>query len=188
MTDAASRLGHLDAWALLALWASLGTTAVAAQEPPPNPGERIRVELSPTAPPGLPSQWEGVFVTVRQNNIVASNPYYGGVAVPLNAVQSLSVERSRPRSYSWVRGVVSGGAFGIGMWRFLRVLCRKGCDGGLGSAWLPAAASGLGVAMLVSGQGPGTHWVRAGLPVPEPEAGPGPLGVSFSLSLPRDRR
>lgn len=118
---------------------------------------------------------------VRQNALVTRSPYVGPLALPLTAVRRLEVQRARGAAYAALRGGIAGGAFGVGMWQFLRILCRTGCDGGLGSAWLPATATGLVVGLLVAGQGPGTHWVRAAVPQPQR----GSVAVGLSLRLPR---
>ena len=147
-----------------------GAVPLGAQEAPLSPGETIRLQVESRAAwnLGLDSPMEGVFLMVLEDALVASSPYYGRLAVPLSAVEALEVQRARKRSHVFVRGGIVGGAFGVGMWQFLKILCRSGCDNGLGSAWLPAAVSGLFVGALVAGQGPGTHWVPAELPPPQP--------------------
>lgn len=123
----------------------------------------MRVELIPTAvaPPGVSSPWEGTFLTFRDDALVASNPLGGALALPLEEIRSLDVERPRSSAYTIGRGALVGTAFGIGMWQFLNLLCRSGCDSG--NTWLPAAGAGTLVGVLVAVKAPGRHWVSVTL-------------------------
>jgi hypothetical protein len=150
--------------------------SVDEEGPPPASGERIRMDLDPAvrASIGLSSPWEGTFLMVRDGELVANDAALGrAVAVPLSAVQTLHVRRERAGIHAVRRGAIAGAAFGTGMWLQLRILCRSGCEGVLGSAWLPATVTGLFFGALFAGQGPGEHWVSARLPVP---GGSGPGG------------
>lgn len=156
--------------AALLLFALLALPGLGTSQTGPNPGERIRIEMGPQTAGalGVTSPWEGTFIMVRQDALVASNPLSGGMALPLSGVQAIQVRRRRATSHALVRGTLAGTVFGVAAWRFLRVLCRTGCENGVGSAWAPALGSGLLVALLVAGQGPGEHWVYIDVPAPEP--------------------
>ena len=150
--------------------------AVEEQGPSPTEGERIRVELDPItrATTRLTSPWEGTFLAVREGDMVAVDSARGRpVALPLDGVWDLQVQRERPRSYALRRGAIAGGALGTGMWLQLRILCRSACDGVLGSAWMPATVTALIFGALFAAQGPGEHWVSAPLPEPAEGAGAG---------------
>ena len=137
-----------------------------AQEVGPRQGDRIRVELRPSTagPLGLGSPLEGLFIMYQDSALIASGPSAGAVRLPLRDIESLQIARSRSTTYSVARGALAGTAFGVGMWQFLKVLCRSGCDSGLGSAWLPATITGGLVALIVGTRAPGHHWVRVPLP------------------------
>jgi len=167
---------------------------VEEQGPPPTEGERIRVELDPVtrATMRITSPWEGTFVAVREGDLVGQDPTLGRpIALPLAGMRDLQVRRERPRRYALRRGAIAGAAFGTGMWLHLRILCRSGCDGVAGSAWMPATVTALLFGVLFAAQGPGEHWVSA--PLPESAERPGdaaPLGgaapkrVDVGLRLP----
>ena len=165
---------------LLETW--LAAAPAGAQETPLAAGETIRVQLGSQVAGtlGVPTPMEAVFIMVREDALVASSPYYGRIAVPLSAVESIRVQRTRSRSHALLKGGIAGAAFAVGMWQFLEVLCRDACSGGIKSAWFPATVSGVFVGGLVAGQGPGTRWVDATLPPPERAPG----GVLFSLPVP----
>jgi hypothetical protein len=124
-----------------------------AQEVHPQQGERIRVEVGPaTAAP------------FQDETLVANGPIYGAMRLPLDGIESLHVERRKSTAYAIAKGGLVGTAFGVGMWRFLDILCRTGCDSGLGSAWFPAAVSGALVALVVGTRAPGRQWISVPLP------------------------
>ena len=139
----------------------------AAQEVQPNPGERIRVDLSPAAVTllSLTSPWEGSFVMVQERALVVEHPNTGAMRLPVDAIQSLQVERARSRARSVGLGAGAGAAFGVGMWQFLAILCGAGCDAGDASTWAPATAAGLVVGWVVGVKASrGRHWVNASVP------------------------
>lgn len=157
---------------LLSCWAGVVVAACAAAEPSeaqdvhPQPGERIRVELSSTSalPVDLPSPWEGTFVMFRDEALIGTSAFLPPLAMPLADIRSLEVERRRSRAHTVAKGALVGTAFGVGMWKFLGTLCRSGCDSDFGSAGLPATLTGGVVAVLVGVLAPGRHWVTAELP------------------------
>lgn len=133
----------------------------------PTQGERIRVELDPalTASSALTSTWEATFLMFQDRALVATGDFGGPRRVPFDGIQTLQVERDRSTRSAIVRGAAVGAAFGLGMWGFLRILCRSGCGGGSDSAWLPAAISGTGVAVIVGWRSAsGGRWVQVSLP------------------------
>ena len=183
MSDRAARPVRSRSRSLAALGVALFFAAaapLAAQEAPPTPGERVRIDiLSQTAyAMGLEPDFEGTFIMMREDALVASNSYNGGIALPIASVQKLRVRRPRPASHALVRGAIAGGAFGLAAYPFLRLLCRGACSGGMTSAWFPAVSTGFGVGLLVASAGPGSHWVETPMPAPEPAGG------GFTLSLP----
>lgn len=136
---------------------------------PPTPGERIRMELSAAVAEqlGLPSPWEGTYVTLRDRELVANDASQGRpVAVPLDAVILLQVQRKRSWGHAAVRGTLAGAALSVGAWLTLNFLCRAACEGN--DVMLPALATGTVLGLLVFAQGPRDHWVRAPVPGRDP--------------------
>ncbi|MBW3535005.1 MAG: carboxypeptidase regulatory-like domain-containing protein [Gemmatimonadetes bacterium] len=144
--------------------------SVEERGPPPTPGERIRMELVPHVGEelGLASPFEGTFLTVRGDDLLANDPSRGGrtLALPLSGLEAVHALRERHPRHAMKRGAIAGTAFGVGMWQFLAILCGSGCDSGSASTWFPATVVGAFVGFMVGAQGPGTHWVD--VPVPEP--------------------
>ena len=137
--------------------------------PPPTPGERIRMELGAAAALqlGLTSPWEGTYVALRDNELVANDALRGRpIAVPLDAVNLLQVQRKRGWGNAAVRGTIVGTALGVGAWLSLSFLCRGVCEGK--EVILPAVATGGVLGLLVFARGPGEHWVRAPVPGRDP--------------------
>lgn len=167
MGEAAVRTGKatalLSRWGGIVLTGCLLAAPASAQDAGPRRGERVRVELEPTAvvAPGVTSPWEGTFLMFRDDALITDNPYGGAVALPLDDVESLYVERPRSRAHTIGKGALIGTAFGIGMWQMLNILCRSGCDSG--SDWLPATGAGALVGLLVVVKAPGHHWVSVSL-------------------------
>lgn len=167
MGEKAVRIGKaaafLSRWGGIVIAMCLLAQAADAQDADPQQGERVRIELSPAAaaPPGVTSPWEGTFLMFRDDALITDNPYGGALALPLDDVESLYVERPRSRAYRIGKGALVGTAFGIGMWQMLNILCRTGCDSG--SDWLPATGAGALVGLLVVVKAPGRHWVRVSL-------------------------
>lgn len=151
--------------------------------PPPEEGEPVRLELNEEAraETGLGSPWEGTFLEAREGELIGRDPTFGrAVAIPLDGVEALQVRRERGPIHALRRGAIAGGLFGTGMWLQLRILCRSGCEGVLGSAWFPATVTALVFGALFAAQGPGEHWVSAPLP-PVQSA----FGASGQLGLTR---
>lgn len=130
----------------------------------PQQGDRIRVELRPT-PGAVGSPWEGRFLMFQGRSLVATDEIGGPQRLPFDGIESLYVERDRSTRSAIMRGAAAGAAFGLGMWGFLHILCRSGCDGGFDSAWLPATVTGTLVAGIVAKRSAsGGHWVQVSLP------------------------
>lgn len=173
MVKRVSQGQHFLACLLLAVGSSLFVrpTPVRAQFYPPIPGETIRIQVvrEVARARGLPPRWEGVFLMIQQETLVGRDPRRGGIVVPLDALETIDVSRRRPAGYAFVRGTIAGAVFGGAVYVFLRILCRDTCDGGgFDSAELPSLATGLGVGLLVGGQGPGNRWYRIPVPAPQP--------------------
>jgi hypothetical protein len=136
---------------------------------PPTPGERIRMELS-AAVAGqldLTSPWEGTYVGLRDGELVANDAPRGRpIAVPLDAVNLLQVQRKRGWGDAAVRGTIAGTALSVAAWLSLSFLCRGVCEGK--DAIVPAVATGGLLGLLVFARGPGDHWVRAPVPGRDP--------------------
>jgi len=136
---------------------------------PPTPGERIRMELS-AAVAGqldLTSPWEGTYVALRDGELVANDALRGRpIAVPLDAVNLLHVQRKRGWGEAAVRGTITGTVLGVAAWLSLGFLCRGGCEGK--DVIVPAVATGGLLGLLVFARGPGDHWVRAPVPARDP--------------------
>ena len=145
---------------------------VEASGVPPTGGERIRLQLDTVAASGLVSPWEGTFLAVRADELVAEDAQVGRpTAIPMDAVELLQVQRLRAPSHAYKRGALAGAGFAAGMWLFLDILCRNNCVGALSSAWLPAGVTGILVGGMVVSQGPGRRWVQAPLPEAAPSDG-----------------
>lgn len=153
----------LSRWGGVVLAVCLLAAPASAQDAGLQQGERVRVELRPAAaaPPGITSPLEATFLMFRDDALITDNPYGGALALPLDDVESLYVERPRSRAHTIGKGALVGTAFGIGMWRMLNILCRSGCDSG--SDWLPATGAGALVGLLVVVKAPGRHWVSVSL-------------------------
>lgn len=153
----------LSRWVGIVIAVCLVVEPANAQDARPEQGERVRVELTPTAvvAPGVTSPWESTFLMFRDDALITPNPYGGAVALPLDDIEALYVERPRSRAYTLGKGALFGTAFGVGMWQVLSILCRSGCDSG--SDWLPATGAGALVGLLVVVKAPGHHWVRVSL-------------------------
>lgn len=153
----------LSRWVGIVIAVCLLVEPASAQDARPQQGETIRVELTPTAvlAPGITSPWEGTFLMFRDDALITPSPYGGAVALPLDEIESLYVERPRSRAYTIGKGALVGTAFGIGMWQVLSILCRSGCDSG--NDWLPATGAGALVGLLVVVKAPGHHWLRVSL-------------------------
>lgn len=169
-----SRLAALLSLMAIAPSVHVGST-LAGQVRPPEPGERVRVQVGAMAVSqmGLPAMWEGNLMMVRDGALIGRDPFRGGMVIPMNQLLSLEVERSRSPVHTVVRATRAGLAFGGGMFLFLRVLCRSVCSesGNFWQAAGPAVAIGGTVGLLVAGQGPGKRWVTIQLPLAEPEGG-----------------
>lgn len=142
-----------------------GLPSIEETGPPPEAGERIRVELSPqvSGSLGVSSPWGGTFVMATDSTLVAADPTLGrAMAMPIDGVRGLHVLRPRSSSHAWLRGSLAGLAMGGGTWLGLSVLCNwSECHGAGPSRWLPSAATGILVGFLVHRMGPGDHWVSA---------------------------
>lgn len=148
-------------------------------------GTRIRMELTPevATPRGLGSPWQGTLLAVTGGDLVASDPLLErAISVPLDGVTVLQVEQPRSPSHAYVRGALLGGAFTVGMYGMLRILCRGVCAPDAASLVLPSLGTGLFVGVMVRMRGPGTHWV--GAPVPGHYVGSPPPGPDLSVRIP----
>jgi hypothetical protein len=144
--------------------------SVSQRGAPPVSGEHVRMQLDADVAEslGLTSPWEGTFRGVLDGQFLADDPATGRpVALPLNGLDVLQVERLRGRGHAAYRGAVAGIGVGALTWVALRILCRSGCDGGVDSPWFPATLAGLFAGGLVGLQGPGRHWVETPVPMPE---------------------
>ena len=160
--------------------------SVSEQGPPPASGESIRMELDSQVAKtlGLMSPWEGTFVMVREDNLIARDPLYErAMVLPVDGVQALQVLRERGSGHAYVRGAIAGTAVGAGLWGTLNILCRSACDSGWKSAGVPAVLTGLLLGFMVKAQGPGSHWVSAAVPEPELQPCPGGVALSWRLRL-----
>jgi hypothetical protein len=154
--------------------------------PPPEPGERIRMQLDAEASValGLEPTWEGTFLMVQDDEIVATDPVIGrAIAVPLSGVEVLQVSRERAPHRAVVRGLLAGAAIGLGTWAGLSMLCSwSACHDAVENPLLPAVITGLFVGGAVTTQGPGRHWIGAAMPeLARPRQQP---GVGLSLRVP----
>jgi hypothetical protein len=154
--------------------------------PPPEPGERIRMQLDAEASValGLEPTWEGTFLMVQDDQIVATDPAMGrAIAVPLSGVEILQVSRERAPHHAVIRGVLAGAAMGLGTWAGLSMLCSwSACHDTVENPLLPAVIMGLFVGGAVTTQGPGRHWIGAAMPeLAWPHDQP---GIGLSLRMP----
>lgn len=179
-TEATSNCGVLVVWTKTGPGAGQGAgVAIAAggsdrlpsadgEGPPPEPGESIRMELAPEARRtlALTSPWQGTFLMVRGEELVARDTVLGrAVVVPIGDIRALQVSRQRAPRHALMRGVMAGAAVGAAVWGGLSVLCGwSQCNGAVERPWLPATAAGLFVGFVVQARGPGHHWLRTTVP------------------------
>lgn len=167
--------------------ASGASTDPAAEQQTLTPvrGETVRIGIDARSAGVLSreSPIEVTFLAFQEDNIVVADlRTERRMAVPFSGVTGFQVMRDHPANRANIRGALAAGAFGTGMWFFLRILCRSGCDNGLGSAWFPAAATGVAVGLMVKSRGPGSGWRDADLP--QAATGLKSVDVGFSLTLP----
>lgn len=153
---------------------------------PPEPGEQIRVALSPGAAERLDVDgvFEGRFVQADEGEIVATDPRTArALALPVGDVLALQVERPRPDSYAVWRGVRWGAAAGLFTVGGLTFLCSwSACNGSAVNLWLPSLTVGGLVGLAVKQSGPGRSWVSSAVPGVE-RSPAGGLGVGWAVRV-----
>ena len=174
----------------LNLWLVLRPAPSSAQFYPPIPGERIRIQLAYQAAflLNLPARWEGTYLMIQEENLVGRDPARGGMVVPLNAVETLDVQRAKGGLDAVRRGAIAAAVFGTGAWLFLSMLCRGRTCHDKGFFHRPlglSVSTALGFGLLVGGQGPGNHWVRVAVPAPRPRSSDGPVTLTGPWRVPR---